>query len=86
MAQEKKIFGDLVKDVVDRNLCVSCGTCVAACPVNVIELEEGLPHLVGDCIECGLCYANCPRTNFSVDEMDEAIHGRTRKESEQLTG
>ena len=45
-----------------------------------------MPHLVGDCIECGLCYANCPRTTFSVDEMDEAIHGRTRKESEQLTG
>ena len=86
MTQEKKIFGDLVKDVVDRNLCVSCGTCVAVCPVNVIELEEGLPHLVGDCIECGLCYANCPRTTFDVDEMDETIHGRTRKESEQLTG
>jgi coenzyme F420 hydrogenase subunit beta len=86
LAQEKKIFGDLVKDVVDRNLCVSCGTCVAACPVNVIELEEDLPRLVGDCIECGLCYANCPRTTFGVDEMDMAIHGRTRKESEQLTG
>ncbi|NIN67156.1 MAG: 4Fe-4S dicluster domain-containing protein, partial [Anaerolineae bacterium] len=86
MAQEKKTFTDLVKDVVERNLCVSCGTCVAVCPVNVVELEEGLPKLVGDCIECGLCYPNCPRTDFSVDEMDKAIHGRTRREKERLTG
>ena len=86
MAQDKKTFKDLVEDVVERNLCVSCGTCVAACPVNVVELEAGLPILVGDCIECGLCHANCPRTDFSVDEMDEAIHGRTRRENEQFTG
>jgi coenzyme F420 hydrogenase subunit beta len=86
LAKEKKTFTDLVEDVVERGLCVSCGTCVAVCPVNVIELEEGLPSLVGDCIECGLCYANCPRTDFSVDEMDKIIHGRTRRENEQLTG
>lgn len=86
MDQEKKTFTDLVEDVVDKNLCVSCGTCVAVCPVNVIELEDGVPSLVGDCIECGLCYANCPRTDFSVDAMDEAIHGRTRRENERLTG
>lgn len=86
MAKEKKTFTDLIKDVVDRNICVSCGTCVAVCPIDVIELEEGLPCLVGDCIDCGLCYANCPRTTFSVDEMDEAIHGRTRRENERLTG
>jgi len=86
LAQDKKIFTDLVADVVDKELCVSCGTCVAVCPVNVVELEDGLPQLVGDCIECGLCYANCPRTDFNADEMDEAIHGRTRKENERLTG
>jgi len=86
LVQEKKKFTDLVTDVVEKDLCVSCGTCVAACPVNVVELEDGLPHLVGDCIECGLCYSNCPRTDFSVDEMDEAIHGRPRRDKEQLTG
>ncbi|MBN2335371.1 Coenzyme F420 hydrogenase/dehydrogenase, beta subunit C-terminal domain [Candidatus Bathyarchaeota archaeon] len=86
MAQQKKVFTDLVKDVVDTGLCVACGTCVAVCPVNVVDLEEGLPKLTGKCIECGLCYSNCPRAVFSVNEIDEAIHGRRREAKEGLTG
>lgn len=86
MAQEKKVFSDLIRDVVEAGLCVSCGACVAACPVNVVELEAGEPHLVGDCIECGLCYANCPRAGFDVDEMDTVIHGRERRGNEEVTG
>ncbi len=86
MSSDKKSFSDLKADVVDNSICVGCGTCEAICPVNVIELENFLPILVGKCIECGLCYGNCPRTDFDKVEMEKIVHGRNHKESEELTG
>ncbi|MBD3205368.1 4Fe-4S dicluster domain-containing protein [Candidatus Bathyarchaeota archaeon] len=83
---KKKIFENLIEDVVDNDLCVSCGTCVAVCPVNVIELKKEIPNLVGKCIECGLCYSNCPRTDFEKEEMDKIVFDRERKEYEDLIG
>lgn len=86
VSNEKKVFTDLIGEVVDQNLCVTCGTCVAVCPVNVLELEKGKPKLIGDCIQCGLCYNNCPRADWNPDEMDQILHGRERQEHERLTG
>ncbi|HUV34160.1 MAG TPA: Coenzyme F420 hydrogenase/dehydrogenase, beta subunit C-terminal domain [Candidatus Desulfaltia sp.] len=86
MSTDKKSFKDLEKKVLDAGLCVACGTCVAACPVNVTELEAGKPRLVGNCIECGLCYRNCPRTDFDEAGMDQTLFGRSRDSKELLTG
>jgi coenzyme F420 hydrogenase subunit beta len=86
LSSEKISFSNLIKDVVDPSFCVGCGTCEAVCPVNVIKLENYIPTLIRDCIECGICYSNCPRTDFDGAEMDNKIHGRTRKDSENLTG
>lgn len=71
---------------MDKEICVSCGTCEAVCPVNAIELIETVPKLVGDCIECGICYGNCPSADFNEPEMEKTIFGRTRKPEEKLTG
>jgi coenzyme F420 hydrogenase subunit beta len=79
-------FTDLIVDVVDKDTCVACGACEAACPVNVIKLENFVPTLVGECIYCGICYSNCPRTDFDDDALEETIYGKTRNESQQLTG
>jgi len=86
LSTDKKSFKDLEKDVLNTGLCVACGTCVAACPVNVLELAAGEPQLVGNCIECGLCYRNCPRTDFDEAGMDQALFGRGRNSKELLTG
>ncbi len=86
MSEEKKIIHDLIEDVVGTDLCVSCGTCVAVCPVGVIELRNGVPELIGDCIECGLCYSNCPRTDFNIDEMDNRVFNRERSAKEEIVG
>jgi coenzyme F420 hydrogenase subunit beta len=86
MSEEKKIVHDLIEDVVRTDLCVSCGTCAAVCPISVIELRNGVPELVGECIECGLCYSNCPRTDFNKDEMDNRVFNRGRSSIEQIVG
>ena len=41
--------------------CISCGACVADCPVDAIE--EGADKYVIDadkCIDCGACADSCP--------------------------
>jgi coenzyme F420 hydrogenase subunit beta len=86
LSADKKSFSNLEKDVLDAGLCVSCGTCVAVCPVNVLELEAGKPKLVGKCIECGLCYRNCPRAELDEDSLDQTAYGRGRKDKERYTG
>jgi ferredoxin len=53
---------------VDHNACKGCGKCVAACPVDAIEVrlpeddETGSPRAVRDetlCLGCGVCYSAC---------------------------
>jgi len=86
LSQQKKTYNDLKKDIIDKQICVSCGTCEAVCPVNAIELKETIPNLVGNCIECGICYENCPAASFNTEEMDQKVFGRKRKTTEKLTG
>jgi coenzyme F420 hydrogenase subunit beta len=86
LSAEKKSFSNLEKDVLDAGICVSCGTCVAVCPVNVLEMEAGKPKLVGKCIECGLCYRNCPRAELDEDKLDKTVYGRGREDKERYTG
>ena len=30
------------KAVVDKEYCVACGTCVKACPLKIINIEQGV--------------------------------------------
>ena len=41
--------------------CDFCGTCVAVCPVDAIELKECSIRVIPEtCIRCGDCVAICP--------------------------
>ncbi len=41
--------------------CISCGACVAACPVEAIELDEEKYKIDAEkCISCGACTDVCP--------------------------
>ena len=51
---------------IDRNICIGCGNCVAACPEQdshpVLGMINEKSHLIGpsDCIGHGACKAVCP--------------------------
>ena len=41
--------------------CDFCGTCVAVCPVDAIELAEARIEIIEErCIDCDLCVYICP--------------------------
>jgi len=86
MSNRPKIFGHLMTDVIRNGICVSCGSCEAACPIISIEIQEGTPKLVGLCIACGMCYGNCPATEFDVTGMENLVFSRVRKKDELEIG
>lgn len=48
--------------VVDRDLCIECGACVALCTAHVFENSSGYAEAVApeECWLCGHCVAACP--------------------------
>ena len=41
--------------------CAGCGTCVDACPVNAIEMKDGVAEInESACLSCGACAGSCP--------------------------
>ena len=55
---------------VDRALCIRCGECARACPVDAIHLsrEDNTPHV---CLHCGRCVAYCPHHCLALNDVSE---------------
>ena len=46
---------------IKENLCDFCGTCVAVCPTDCIEVREASISIEDEsCIDCDLCVEICP--------------------------
>jgi NAD-dependent dihydropyrimidine dehydrogenase PreA subunit/DNA-binding HxlR family transcriptional regulator len=50
--------------------CIGCGTCVSKCPMETIELEDGIA-IVDDakCIGCGICAHHCPENAIKLERV-----------------
>jgi coenzyme F420 hydrogenase subunit beta len=57
---------------------------MAACPVNVLWPVGEEPTLVGTCALCEICYYQCPAVEFSRDDVEAFLHGRTRRPDETV--
>lgn len=57
---------------VDKEYCVSCGTCIKACPLQAISVPDGISAVVelNRCIGCGLCARGCPASVIKVVTAD----------------
>jgi NAD-dependent dihydropyrimidine dehydrogenase PreA subunit len=55
---------------IDKELCIGCGTCVEACPMDVIRMDDKVLYAVikypEDCQLCRLCELDCPQKAIYV--------------------
>ena len=57
---------------VDHTCCDLCGTCVALCPPDAIEMEETRLHIVDErCTSCELCIWVCPVEALQLAGMNQ---------------
>lgn len=68
---------------VDRSLCIRCGRCAEACPVDAVHMdgETGLPYV---CIHCGRCVAFCPHE--CIELVDQPVADAASDEAGRETG
>ena len=57
---------------VDKEYCVSCGTCTKACPLQAISVPDGISAVVelARCIGFGLGVRECPASVIKVVTAD----------------
>ncbi len=56
--------------ILKRELCIRCGECARACPVDAVYLEvDNSPYV---CIQCGRCVAFCPHNCLEMVGGDTA--------------
>jgi formate hydrogenlyase subunit 6/NADH:ubiquinone oxidoreductase subunit I len=66
--------------IVKRKLCIQCGDCAEACPVDAIYLDATSEPFV--CIHCGQCVPYCPHDCLEMAEV--VVKPSTEKEAEEL--
>ena len=46
---------------VNKDVCISCGSCVGSCPVEAISLVDGKAEITQEtCVHAGTCAGVCP--------------------------
>ena len=72
-----------VKEVVKNDLCTGCGTCIALCPNEALELtingKKGVyePKLDAEkCNNCGTCLKVCPGHEVDFKDLNFDIFGK----------
>lgn len=54
---------------VDASKCTGCSTCVDACPVEAIAIENDKAKVNADeCVDCGTCVDECPEGALALED------------------
>jgi len=63
---------------VKKSLCIHCGECAQACPVDAIYLDNTSDPFV--CIHCGRCVDYCPHECLAMTGTASDLPGDSGKE------
>ncbi|MCD4690702.1 4Fe-4S dicluster domain-containing protein [bacterium] len=58
-----RVYGEFPEPgIFTPKLCVQCGACARACPVDAIERREDKVYVINPetCTNCGICVEACP--------------------------
>jgi MinD superfamily P-loop ATPase len=68
--ERQEEFKGLKVAVMDKSLCIECGTCVETCRFNAIVSTEDTGYAVNParCEGCGACVYTCPQEALSLRE------------------
>lgn len=90
MSLHHNSFKDMMNLVVDAGTCCECGSCVLACPHNVIEYIAGKPKQtakedaafdycgISEGVGCDVCASVCPRLWPREEHLRDATFGGER--------
>ena len=84
MLEKPRLFGNLMSQIIRQGECSFCGACMAACPISILWPVGEQPTMVGTCALCEICYYQCPNVEFSSNDVEYFLHGRTRKPDEPI--
>jgi coenzyme F420 hydrogenase subunit beta len=84
MLERPRQFGNLMTQVIRTESCSFCGACIASCPLNILWPAKEKPTMIGTCILCEICYYQCPNIEFSRDDVESFVYGRTRRPDEAI--
>lgn len=88
-------YAELAKQVLEPDLCASCGACVATCPQNLLQisvdepiakLRNGIHPEDVSCGSCTICVDVCPGKQTGTTESEHRLFGRARTGSERWVG
>ncbi|MHC4148984.1 MAG: Coenzyme F420 hydrogenase/dehydrogenase, beta subunit C-terminal domain [Planctomycetota bacterium] len=79
----------VVKEIVEPGLCVRCGACEPACPVNIIRFDgQAYPYITDEdiCIlNCTKCIVICPGEVVDFPRLDRRFFG-SHPHPDSITG
>ena len=58
---------------VDKAVCVACGACEKACPLEAVRGHKGCFAMVAQdkCVGCGRCEKACPANSIKMESRVE---------------
>lgn len=64
---------------IEKSKCIGCGACVLECPVEALDLDDGLVVVNSEkCIDCGKCVKVCPTNTFTLPDKPKK-HKKNRE-------
>lgn len=56
------------RPVMNKDICINCGMCMAYCPVNSVKWDEERKFYISYdyCKGCGICAAECPKKAIAM--------------------